>query len=197
MGISLSISVVTDRWSCSARCCSVVRDFAAHYQAIRSASAIQRELHELHHHRDGLSRGGVSQTGTRLRRPSRRPSNLSGMVAETSASRTQMASPTVIRNSTNSLRLRGRDASISKDAMCPANHGFARRPRAPVHRRRDLDGVTGHRITMRPRRAPEEISVCAPREGRKFMLVKSGTYVVPQEGFEPPTPSLRMMCSTD
>jgi hypothetical protein len=80
----------------------------------------------------------------------------------------------------------------------PRRNGFARRPRAPVHCRCDLDGATGgHGITMRPRRAPDEISVCAPRKWRKTTLIKSISCVVPQEGFEPPTPSLRMMAGIE
>ena len=32
--------------------------------------------------------------------------------------------------------------------------------------------------------------------GRDWTVFSGGFWVVPQEGFEPPTPSLRMMCST-
>jgi hypothetical protein len=42
-----------------------------------------------------------------------------------------------------------------------------------------------------------ECSATGADRTKKYQDVKSMIYVVPQEGFEPPTPSLRMMCSTD
>jgi hypothetical protein len=42
-----------------------------------------------------------------------------------------------------------------------------------------------------------ECPVSGAKKMKKNQEVKSMACVVPQEGFEPPTPSLRMMCSTD
>ena len=67
------------------------------------------ELHELHHHGHGLSRGGVSQTGLSLRRRSRRLSSLWGTDAETFPLQTQTAAPTAKQSSTNFGQLSVRD----------------------------------------------------------------------------------------
>jgi hypothetical protein len=50
----------------------------------------------------------------------------------------------------------------------------------------------GHRTGLRPQRVPDQISARAPTELIKYISIKSIDCVVPQEGFEPPTPSLRM-----
>jgi hypothetical protein len=76
------------------------RPFASNWAGLK---ARKRELHDFYHHLVRTQPGHCHSNGTRQRRPSRRPSNLLGMGAETSASRTLMAASTVMRNLTNSV----------------------------------------------------------------------------------------------
>jgi hypothetical protein len=70
----------------------------------------QVEFYELHHHRNGLSRGIVSQKGIGCGGHKKGRRTYGGMGAWTFALRTQTAASTVTRISTNSVRLRGRNA---------------------------------------------------------------------------------------